>query len=107
MTLVEAFVYPDTEADDPVMPKRSRPSLDDDPTIPIITGSRPTPAGPSPATTPTVGGGVVGGLGGVGGPGGGIAAAGGLSQALTTAIKCWDILKSYDQLRNGEFIISI
>ncbi|KAK4313099.1 hypothetical protein Pmani_015525 [Petrolisthes manimaculis] len=101
MTLVEAFVYPDTEADDPVMAKRSRPSLDDDPTIPIITGSRPTPPGPTPTTTPTVGGAVVGGLGGVGGPGGGIAAAGGLSQALTTAIKCWDILKSYDQLRTG------
>ncbi|XP_063852733.1 integrator complex subunit 10-like [Scylla paramamosain] len=95
MTLVEAFIYPETEPSEPslVVPsKRPRPSLDDDPTIPIITVSRPAPPG-APAA-------VVGGLG-VGGQGG--IAAGGLSQALTTAIKCWDILKSYEQLR-AEFV---
>ncbi|XP_050709620.1 integrator complex subunit 10-like [Eriocheir sinensis] len=95
MTLVEAFIHPETESTEPslvVAPKRPRPSIDDDPTTPIITVSRPAPPGPPGA--------VVGGLG-VAGQGG--IAAGGLSQALTTAIKCWDILKSYEQLR-AEFV---
>ncbi|XP_042219425.1 integrator complex subunit 10-like isoform X2 [Homarus americanus] len=94
LTLVEAFVFPECEREESVIvpPKRSRPSLDEDPTIPIITVSRPTPAGQ--AVTPVVG------LS-VNTPGG--IAAGGLSQALTTAIKCWDLLNSYEQLR-AEFV---
>ncbi|XP_042891180.1 integrator complex subunit 10-like [Penaeus japonicus] len=96
MTLVEAFVYPECEREETVImpPKRSRPSLDEDPTIPVITISRPAPIGPAPAA------GAVVGLP-VSTPGG--ISAGGLSQALTTAIKCWDLLNSYEQLR-AEFV---
>lgn len=99
MTLVEAFVYPECEREETVImpPKRSRPSLDEDPTIPVITVSRPTPIGPAPAA------GAVVGLP-VSTPGG--ISAGGLSQALTTAIKCWDLLNSYEQLRSGQSVDS-
>lgn len=100
MTLVEAFVYPECEREETVImpPKRSRPSLDEDPTIPVITISRPAPIGPAPAA------GAVVGLP-VSTPGG--ISAGGLSQALTTAIKCWDLLNSYEQLRAGQSLHSV
>ncbi|XP_064098835.1 LOW QUALITY PROTEIN: integrator complex subunit 10-like [Macrobrachium nipponense] len=98
MTLVEAFVSPEVDREDSVIvpPKRSRPSLDEDPTIPIITVSRPTSS--APGGQPNTGSMV--GLA-VNAPAG--IAAGGLSQALTTAIKCWDLLNSYEQLR-AEFV---
>ncbi|KAK7072751.1 hypothetical protein SK128_001960 [Halocaridina rubra] len=98
MTLVEAFLSPDMDREDSVIvpPKRSRPSLDEDPNIPVITVSRPTQ---SAQGTQPVSGSMVG-LN-VSAPTG--IAAGGLSQALTTAIKCWDLLNSYEQLR-AEFV---
>ncbi|XP_068235665.1 integrator complex subunit 10 [Palaemon carinicauda] len=98
MTLVEAFLSPEVEREDSVIvpPKRSRTSLDEDPTIPIITVSRPTSN--SSVGQPSTGSMV--GLA-VNAPAG--IAAGALSQALTTAIKCWDLLNSYEQLR-AEFV---
>lgn len=103
---MEAFVFPEVEQrEDSVIvvpPKRSRPSLDEDLTIPVITVSRPAPLAGQPPLTPSAGP-VVGGLA-VNAPPGGIVA-GGLSQALTTAIKCWDLLNSYEQLRSGELTV--
>ncbi|CAL4087217.1 unnamed protein product, partial [Meganyctiphanes norvegica] len=92
LTLVEAFIVPDREREESVIvpPKRSRQSLDEDPNIPIITVSRlystnPSGVPPLTPTTPTP------------------ISAGGISPALITAIKCWDLLNAYDTLR-AEFM---
>ena len=99
LTLVEAFMK--VERDESVLMspnmKRARSSLDEDPTIPLITVSRPCQPSMSSGTptTPIVNTGSSP-LPNV--------SAGVLSQALITAIKCWDLLNSSEQLRAGNQI---
>ena len=77
-------------------PKRLRPSIEGEATSPaLITVSRLTPLVESPAASH---------LGCLGAPSNALSP-GCLSQALITAIKCWDLLHAYEQLRSGKLLI--